>query len=246
MCKENTTDSFCEISEIYKHFFNFVLNFKHMTIAKAVEDLISQSPFLDEALSENLINISSLARKIRPDIEAATMKKVQESAIIMAISRRPPGQNLRISKSIRAFMSELGDIIVRSGLSDHTFENSPTLSASRRQLMEEITSEKEIFYTFSQGIYETTLIASRSLDSMIDRIFSHERRLSQKFNLSSITLRLPQSNTEVSGVYYFILRSLAWAGINICEIISTSNEISIVVSNDDVDKAFSILMKMKR
>jgi hypothetical protein len=217
-----------------------------MTISKAVEDIISQSPFLSEALSENLINISSLARKIKPDIEILTKKRVQESAIIMAISRMPPGQSLRISKSIKAFMSELGDIIVRSGLSDHTFENSPTLSASRRQLMEEISSDKEIFYTFSQGVYETTLIASRSLDDLIDRIFRKEKRISGKTNLSSITLRLPQSNTEVSGVYYFILRSLAWAGINVCEIISTSNEISIVVSNDDVDQAFSLLMKLKR
>jgi hypothetical protein len=217
-----------------------------MTISKAVEDIISQSPFLSEALSENLINISSLARKIKPDIEILTKKRVQESAIIMAISRMPPGQSLRISKSIKAFMSELGDIIVRSGLSDHTFENSPTLSDSRRQLMEEISSDKEIFYTFSQGVYETTLIASRSLDDLIDRIFRKEKRISGKTNLSSITLRLPQSNTEVSGVYYFILRSLAWAGINVCEIISTSNEISIVVSNDDVDQAFSLLMKLKR
>ncbi len=217
-----------------------------MTIAKAVEDMIRQSPFLAEALSENLINISSLARKIKPDIEALTKKSVQESAIIMAISRMPPGESVRISRSIKAFMSELGDIIVRSGLSDHTFENSPTLSTSRRQLMEEILSEKEIFYTFSQGVYETTLIASRSLDDLIDRIFSNEKRISRKTDLSSITLRLPQNNTEVSGVYYFILRSLAWAGINVCEIISTSNEISIVVSNNDVDQAFSILMKMKR
>lgn len=217
-----------------------------MTIAKAVEEIIAQSPFLEEALTENLINLSSLARKIKPEVEAATMKPVQESAIIMAISRMPPGQSLRISKSIKSFMNDLGDIIVRSGLSDHTFENSPTLSASRRQLMEEITSEKEIFYTFSQGIFETTLIASSSLDGMIDRIFRREKLLSKKYNLSSITLRLPRNNTEISGVYYFILRNLAWAGINVCEIISTSNEISIVVSNNDIDRAFSILMKLKR
>lgn len=217
-----------------------------MTISKAVEDIINQSPFMAEALSEHLINLSSLARKIKPEVESATKKSVQESAIIMAISRMPAGQSFRISKSIRAFMSELGDIIVRSGLSDHTFVNSATLSTSRRQLMEEIASEKEIFYTFSQGVYETTLIASRSLDEMIDRIFKHEKRISGKTGLSSITLRLPQRNTEVSGIYYFILRSLAWAGINVCEIISTSNEISIVVSNNDVDRAFSILMKLKQ
>ncbi len=217
-----------------------------MTIAKAVDDIISESPFLEEALSENLINISSLARKIRPDVEHLTKKTVQESAIIMAISRRPADYSFRIAKGIRSFMNELGDIIVRSGLSDHTFENSSTLSASRRKLMEETSRGKEVFYTFSQGVYETTLVSSSSIDELIARIFSHENLLSQKRNLSSITLRLPQNNTEVSGVYYFILRSLAWAGINVCEIISTSNEISIVVSNEDVDRAFPILMKLKR
>ena len=217
-----------------------------MIISKAVDEIISQSPFLEEALSENLINISSLARKIRPDVEQMTRKKVQESAIVMAISRRPADYGFRISKGIRAFLDELGDIIVRSGLSDHTFENSPSISACRRLLMEEVSRGKEAFYTFSQGIYETTLISSSSLDELIARIFAEERLISRKNYLSSITLRLPQNNTEVSGVYYFILRSLAWAGINVCEIISTSNEISIVVTNDDVDRAFSILMKLKR
>lgn len=217
-----------------------------MTIAKAVEEIIRQSPFLEEALSEGLINVSSLARKIRPEVEVMTRKTVQESAIVMAVNRRPATYAFRISKGIRAFMSDLGDIIVRSGLSDHTFENSQTLSASRRSLMEEVSGGREVFYTFSQGVYETTLVSSSSLDELINKNFKGEKLISRKRNLSSVTLKLPQNNTEVSGVYYFILRSLAWAGINVCEIISTSNEISIVVSDDDVDRAFSILMNLKR
>lgn len=38
-----------------------------MNIAQAVDAYISKSPFLEEALSENLINISSLARQMQPD-----------------------------------------------------------------------------------------------------------------------------------------------------------------------------------
>jgi hypothetical protein len=69
--------------------------------------------------------------------------------------------------------------------------------------------------------------------------------LAQKGGLSSVTIRLPKNNTEVSGVYYFLLKNLAWAGINVCEIISTSNEVSIIVSEQDVPRAFPILMNLK-
>jgi len=217
-----------------------------MTIAKAVEEIISQSPFLEEALSDRLINISSLARYIKADVEEMTRKTVQENAIIMAINRRPSDYSFRISKGIRAFMKELGEIVVRSGLSDHTFENSPGLGAARRALMEEISGGQEVFYTFSQGVYETTLVASSSLDGLIGNIFGREKLISRKGGLSSITLRLPRNNTEISGIYYFILRSLAWAGINVCEVISTSNEVTIVVSDEDVDRSFSIMMKLKK
>ena len=217
-----------------------------MIIAKAVDAIISQSPFLEEALSDNLINLSSLARKIRPEVERMTRKKVKESAIVMAISRRPEEQAFRISKGIRSFVGGLGDIIVRSGLSDHTFENSAGMAECQRKMIEELAGEREIFYTFSQGVYETTLVAGSSLDARIREIFREEKLLSFKDGLSSVTLLLPKNNTEISGIYYYILKQLAWAGINVCEVVSTSNEVTIVVSEADVKRAFPILMEMKK
>lgn len=217
-----------------------------MSIAQAVDKLILQSPFLEEALTDDLINVSSLARKLKPEVERLLKKPVQEGAIVMAINRRAPGYYFKISKGIKTFMSKLGDIIVRSDLSDYSFENSSTLIVCQRNLMEEIESEKNIFCTFSQGVYETTIVASDSLDKIINRIFSREKRLSQKKGLGSVTIRLPEDNTEISGVYYYILKNLAWGGINICEIISTTNEVSIVVSEKDVDKAFPILLSLKK
>lgn len=217
-----------------------------MNVSTAIDQIIGQSPFLEEALSEGLINVSSLARQILPEVERLTHKKVQESTLIMAIHRRPQGQSLRVSRSINAFMRELGDIIVRSDLSDHTFENSPGLNACQRQLMDSIAGEKEIFCTISQGIYETTIVAGSQLDDKIDAIFRGENLLARKTGLSSVTIRLPRNNTEVSGIYYFLLKNLAWAGINVCEVISTSNEVSIVVSEEDVPRAFPILMGLKK
>ncbi len=216
-----------------------------MNIAQAVDELISASPFLEEALSEELINVSSLARKLQPDIEKRLHKKVQPGAIVMAINRRPSGLSFRISKEIREFMRKLGDVIVRSDLRDYTFENSAGLIACNRQLMDEIAGEKEIFCTISQGVFETTLVVSNLLESRIREIYRKEKLIAQKTRLSSITIRLPESNTEVSGIYYFLLKNLAWSGINVCEVISTSNEVTFVVEEKDVHNAFSRLMGMK-
>ena len=38
------------------------------TIGEIVKDLIRKTPFMEEALDEELINVSSLARKLKPQI----------------------------------------------------------------------------------------------------------------------------------------------------------------------------------
>jgi len=53
-------------------------------------------------------------------------------------------------------------------------------------------------------------------------------------------------NTEIYGVYYYILKQLAWEGINIVQVVSTSNEFTIVVNQAEIDIAFKILMNLKR
>lgn len=215
------------------------------SIAQIVDEMLSESPFLEEALMDNLINISSLARRFQPDIEKRLGRKVRQQTIMMAIKRRPAGLSFRITRNIRNFMHKLGDIIVRSHLIDYTFENSQGLNACNRHLMEGIAREQDVFCTISQGVYETTLVVSDSLSGDIQTIYKQEKLLAHKSGLSSITLRLPESNTEISGIYYFLLKNLGWSGINVCEVISTSNEVTFVVDEKDVHKAFSVLMNKK-
>jgi aspartokinase len=81
---------------------------------------------------------------------------------------------------------------------------------------------------------------------MITRLFKNEKLKSHSTDLASVTVKLPSVNTEIYGIYYYILKHLAWEGINIVELVSTSNEFTIVVKQDFVDKAFKILMQLKR
>ena len=60
------------------------------SVSSVVEELIKQKPYIEEALSQDLINISSLARVLQGEIEATLKKEVREGAIIMAIKRIHP------------------------------------------------------------------------------------------------------------------------------------------------------------
>lgn len=217
-----------------------------MNINEAVEEYINQSPFIEEALVDKLINVSSLARQIKNYIEKKTGKTVQEGAVLMAIKRRPPNYYYKVNIGIKNFMKKLGDITVRSDLIDFTFENSDKLVKCQALLMNELSIEKEIFTSLSKGIYETTLIISKSKEELVEQTFKDEKLISKKSNLSSITIKLPADNTEISGIYYFILMKLAWAGVNIFELISTTNEFTIIVSDNLVNKAFEILLALKK
>ena len=108
-----------------------------------------------------------------------------------------------------------------------------------------ISKRHEVFYAFSQGIYETTLIISDIIADDIIEIFKDEHLTFKIANLSSITIKLPEENTSVFGVYYHILKKLAYEGINILEIVSTTHEFTVIVNDKDVDAAFSVLKRLK-
>ncbi|MFN5912314.1 MAG: aspartate kinase [Bacteroidota bacterium] len=216
------------------------------SIGKITEDLINRSPFLREAMTDDLINISALARKLRPEIEQQMGKEVKEGAIVMAIKRMTPGLYHRLNVKITNVMGDLGDFLVRSNLSDFTFENSQTLKAKQAELVHEINKENDTFFTLCKGVTETTFIVNAQHEQTMEKILKGEKLKSHTADLASVTVKLPLVNTEIYGIYYYILKHLAWEGINIVELVSTSNEFTVVVKQDDVDKAFKILMQLKR
>lgn len=216
------------------------------TIQETVETIINKTPFIEEAMHDKLINVSSLARAIKPEVEKTLGKKVKAGAIMMSINRISPINVLRIKKNIKSFSLNLGDFIVRSDLLDFTFKNTITLHKQISILFSKTGNNRESFFTVSQGIFETNIVISKNLKPEIENLFSKEKIVSSLEKLASITIKLPKKNVEQSGIYYFILKQLAWANIPLQEIISTTNEITLVVKEEDINKTFSILIELKK
>ena len=111
--------------------------------------------------------------------------------------------------------------------------------------MTEINKLQDIFYTSSRGVNETNIVTSASISAIIESLFKAEKLTHKIENLSSITVKLPQKNISTPGVYYYIFQRLAWEGIIIHEVISTTNEFTIIVSDDQIDIAFKVIKGLK-
>jgi hypothetical protein len=112
--------------------------------------------------------------------------------------------------------------------------------------MAEISNDRDNFYTSSRGVNECNVVVSSNLAELVESCFFNETCIHKEKELSSISVKLTIENVSVPGIYYFVFQRLSWEGINIYEVISTSNEFTILVNEEQVDKAFRIIKDLKQ
>tara|TARA_B110000967_G_scaffold143207_1_gene146470 strand:- start:19499 stop:20119 length:621 start_codon:yes stop_codon:yes gene_type:complete len=202
-------------------------------------------PFLEEALAREIINFSALAKDLNATISEMLRKPVKDGAITMALRRYNQPLTVKNSVQLKTIFKNLGDITVRSSLSDFTFQNSKTLIKSHSKVLEKINTNQQIFYAFTRGIFESNIIVSSSKKDRLFEVFKDELLIGSQDNLSAISINLPKGNSKIAGLYYQIFKRLAWDNVTLYEVISTTNEFTILVEDHLVDKAFSVIKGLK-
>lgn len=205
-----------------------------ITVAQRVEELVNQSPYLREAITEKLINLSSLARKLKPQIEKDLFKDVTEGSVLIALQR--------YSASLEPYYQVnpadyLANLTLRSDLFEMTIKNSPELLNKLSSVANKRDERFSSLFVFTQGSFETTVITSESLKSELDLAMKDEEVVQIIPDLTGISLQRTHGQIETTGVLQFPLRILAWEGISVIEIITTMNEIMVTVRDFEVDRA---------
>ncbi|HCV80770.1 MAG TPA: hypothetical protein DGQ38_06945, partial [Zunongwangia profunda] len=117
------------------------------TITTCVHDIIRHQPFLDDAIARDIVNFSGLAEDLRPEVEKEMRKPVKVGSIIMALRRYAPKRTKINMNSLR----ELGDIIVRSGITEYTFLNSKTIIANKSRLLDAVKDQTGVYLNYSSN-----------------------------------------------------------------------------------------------
>lgn len=211
-----------------------------LTTTEAIERIVTRAPFFEEGLRDGILNLSAVARRLRPEVERRLGHPVSEAAILMGLRRIGTRLGKR-PRPLGAVLRNIGDLTLRSDLAEFTFQASATILDRKRRLLDAMAKRRGTFVAITQGISEVTLIVNGSAAPDVERLFADERLVARLDRLSSITVRLPEKAVGVAGVHYSILKQLAWHDINVVEVVSTYTELSIVLADADVDRAFVVL-----
>ena len=209
------------------------------TITDCVHTILRHQPFLEDALSRDIINFSSLAKDLLPQVEKEMRKSVKSGSIVMAL-RRYHSKRIKHSDDI-----SLGDIVVRSGITEYAFLNSNTILNSQSNLLNTVKDKTKTYFTFSSNFQESNILVSSSLKAVVEDHFKNETCISVTDNLSSMSIALPDDSSKTIGLYFYIFKLLAYEGIPIFEIISTSNYFTLFLEKEYVNDAFLLMNEIK-
>jgi len=212
-----------------------------LTITSVVHNILRHQPFLDDALAKDLINFSALAAHLQPEVEKELRKPVQQGSIIMALRRYAPKRHLIKNVSFR----QMGDIVVRSGITEYTYLNSKSILSSQASLMNIVKDEVGVYLNYSSNYQESNILVSSDLKETVSKCFRDEILVSVKSDLSSITIALPKNSSQSVGLYFYIFKLLAYEGIPVFEMISTSNYFALFLEKEFVNQAFILLNEIK-
>ncbi|MBI2547775.1 hypothetical protein HYW21_00325 [Candidatus Woesearchaeota archaeon] len=213
-----------------------------VTIAHITERIIEQRPFLQECLRRGIVNRYALAEHLQPEVEAELKQKVKAPAIMMALRR--------FSEKVEEKEHSFGtykqlDLTVKSDIVEITLMNGFKADLLSR-LYQLVDPQKGDLLTVTQGLHETTILTTAKKKDALLKVIKKEHILKVLDDLSLISIRFPEEYLETPGYIYTITRALAWHDVNIVEVVSTLNELGIIIQDKDTPLAYRVLKELCR
>lgn len=210
-----------------------------ITISQAVEDILLRDDVALTTAKKGWLNLSSYARTIRPAVQKASHKDVQEGSIVTALSRLVAG--------LRPEESQPTDIIqslsVHSNLEGMTYERTAAISAKIREMYNQVNVDNKSYLTVTQGINEVTIVAEARVAQAFREKLGGHHKIYDKPDLVGITAKFTVGNLEVPNLIFDLTRRLAYKSINIVEIVSTATELTYMIEKKDLAVALEQLQK---
>ncbi len=210
-----------------------------LKISDAVREIITNHPFLSYGFQKDLLNLSQVARFIKPLVEARTKKEVQESAVLMSISRLKE----RLAQESEVVLPEffLDKVSVHSNLCSLTLVKTETAHRALNRLFATI-QERHGFLTITEGMSEITAIFDEEHYEDAMAILVEKPRLEHR-SIASVTAKFHRRFLNTRGLLYRILHQVTMQNINLVEVASTATEFSIFIHQSDVELAFDSIYR---
>ncbi len=213
------------------------------SISSCVQEVIDVSPFISEMLIDEVISFSNLARFIKPKVEALYGESVSIASIIMAIRRYAEDlkRNTSIARGDKRFDYHIS---LKSNIFDINFMRSEKFLKKLPRLFEQISQEQGDFLNVTLGDRETSLSVSDKYKETVYDMIDRSEILNEVEDCAAVTIVFRDNAfIETPGLLYLAVRKLAWEGINVIEVLSTTKVLTFVVERENGTKAYDSLQK---
>ena len=208
-----------------------------ITISEAVEDIVETHPELRFGFYHGLLNLTKVARFLKPSIEARTKKEVTEAAVLMNLSR----SQAKLAKLPQAEQERLvlDKVNIQSGLCAATVVKTPSSHKELNRVFQRVQSRNG-FITVTEGMRQVTVIVEAENLAVVKGALSSPPFLLHE-ELASVSVAFHQRYLEVRGILFQLLEEVTLQNINVIELASTATELSIFLHEDDVQLAFDAI-----
>ncbi len=212
------------------------------TLTDILEELIADSPFLQFGLQRKLLNLSSLSRELRPQIEIRAKKEVKDGAILMALSRL---QRTMKTHTPQREQVRIKNITIQTGLSIYTYTKTKEVHQEVSKLF--VALQKDNAYiTICEGLQEITMLLDTAHTPQVKQFVPQKPKHHQD-KLAALGLTFDERlYLSTPGIICFVLQQLLLQSINLIEVSSTYTGLTLYVAEEHAKLAFETLYRLFR
>ena len=208
-----------------------------ISINKALEEIINDSPFLEDGIFNNYINFSSFAEYIKPRVEQITKKKVTISSIKMWLTK----YSKNIVKSIKYQNFSTGDFYVKKEIEIiYMDKNSETTNLIKNIHNNNFNTDN--YLSIISWWKEISIIYDLKIAEQIKNHIPEKKIKLKIENLSLIWMYFEEDNINENWLIYTLVKKLNFNQINLIELVSNFTEIAFIVQKKDLKKSLEVLL----
>ncbi len=193
-------------------------------IKDIVEETIKKDREALLCLSRGILNLSSYARSIHQTVEEKTKKQVEESTIVMALSRLRP-----YIKDTGVLVEDItiDGLTIKTPLCEIVYEKTEQNIAKLSSLEKKFNRKSDEWFIFTQNTNSIIILCSERLVTIL-RKHIDDKPILLMGGLAAVGLSLSKDYHSKPNVIFSILNKIAYKNIPLTEVLSTWGEVILV------------------
>lgn len=212
------------------------------TVQQIVHDELEKNPYLVEMLQQELVNVTAVALKLLPSIEKLLKRKIDLSAVSMAIRRYT--ETVQTQKLFHWKFPKNLEIATKSNIYEVAFERTPDVNRIINLLYKKINRQKGEFLSIAEGTYEIVIFTNQSNKNIVQEALKRQHITSELDNLAYVTVNWAKITKDIPGIYYRITRTLAFKNISIQSFHTIGAEMMIFFKEDVFVDAYKTIVEL--